>query len=148
AARLGEFRFNTVSSEYFATMSTRLQRGRGLQSTDVAGAPRVAVIGESMAAALWPGQDPIGRCFRLWADTVPCTYVVGVAENIRSASIDDDPKLFYYYMPAAQFRPHDGGLFIRVRDAGRMIEPVRQRLQHDMPGTSYVTVRRLSDIVD
>src|SRR5215510_14007168 len=103
-----------------------------------------------MAGALWPGQNPVGRCFRLGADTVPCTWVVGVAEDIRSESIDDDPRLFYYYRPAAQFRPHDGGLFVRVRDgaASRMIEPVRQRLQRDMPGTSYVTVRRLSDIVD
>src|SRR5262245_16586180 len=148
AARLGEFRFNTVSPEYFATMSTRLLHGRGIENIDIERAPRVAVIGESMASALWPGQNPVGRCFRLWADTVPCTWVVGVAEDIRSASIDDDPRLFYYYMPAAQFRPHDGGLFVRVRDASRMIEPVRQRLQREMPGTSYVTVRRLSDIVD
>jgi len=147
-ARLGEFRFNTVSSEYFATMGTRLLHGRGIESIDIERAPRVAVIGESMAGALWPGQNPVGRCFRLWADTVPCTWVVGVAEDIRSASIEDDPRLFYYYMPAAQFRPHDGGLFVRARDASRMIEPVRQRLQRDMPGTSYVTVRRLSDIVD
>jgi predicted permease len=150
-ARLGQFRFNTVSSDYFATMGTRLLRGRGIASTDIEGAPRVAVVGQSMAAVLWPGQNPVGRCFRIaWPDTAPCTYVVGVAENIRSESIDDDPKLFYYYMPAAQFRPHDGGLFVRVRDGGasRMIEPVRLRLQRDMPGASYVTVRRLGDIVD
>ena len=146
-ARLGEFRFNTISSEYFATMGTHILRGRGIENTDVEHAPHVAVVGESMAAVLWPAQNPVGRCFRVWRDTT-CTYVVGVAENIRSESIEDDPKLFYYYMPAAQFRPHDGGLFVRVRDASTMIEPVRQRLQRDMPGTSYVTVRRLSDIVD
>ena len=147
-AKLGQFHFNTVSPDYFATMGTRLLRGRAIESTDVAGAPRVAVIGESMAAVLWPGQNPVGRCFRFGADTAPCTTVVGVAENIRSESIEADPKVFYYYMPAAQFRPHDGGLFVRVRDASRMSEPVRQRLQRDMPGASYVTVRRLGDIVD
>jgi hypothetical protein len=150
-ARLGEFRFNTVSPEYFATMGTHILRGRGIERTDIEGAPRVAVVGQSMAAVLWPGQNPVGRCFQTtWPDVAPCTYVVGVAENIRSESIDDDPRIFYYYLPAAQFRPHDGGLFVRVRDGAtsRMIEPVRQRLQRDMPGASYVTVRPLSGIVD
>jgi predicted permease len=121
---LGEFDFNTVSAEYFATMGTRIVRGRAFENTDRANTPRVAVVGESMAAALWPGKDPIGQCFRFAADTMPCTYVVGVAEDIHSQSIDAEPKLFYYDLPAAQWRPHDGGLFVRARG------DVRQLLDH------------------
>jgi predicted permease len=146
--RLGRFQFNTVSAEYFATMGTRLLRGRGFENGDVELGRRVAVIGQSMAEVLWPGRDPIGQCFKLGSDTMPCRYVVGVAENILPESIDADPKLFYYYLPASQWRPQEGGLFVRARDAGTLGDALRRRLQRDMPGTSYVTVERLGDIVD
>jgi len=102
-----------------------------------------------MAAALWPGQDPIGRCFRVEADSMPCTYVVGVAEDIRSQSLEDESRLFFYYLPAAQWRPQDGGLFVRAQGgADRLAEPVRRQLQREMPGASFVTVTPLGDIVD
>ena len=80
---------------------------------------------------------------------MPCTYVVGIAEDIHSHTIEAETKSFSYYLPAAQWRPHDGGLFLRgQRDPSRLIEPVRLRLQREMPGASFVTVTRLSDIVD
>jgi len=145
----GEFDFNTVSSDYFATMGTRIVRGRGFENTDRENTQRVAVVGQSMAAVLWPGKDAVGQCFRFAADTSPCTYVVGVAEDIHSQSMDAEPKLFYYYLPAAQWRPHDGGLFVRPRgDVRQVLEPLRQRLQADMPGSSFVTVTPLNEIVD
>jgi len=146
---LGEFDFNTVSPGYFATMGTRIIRGRGIAATDIEGAPRAAVVGQSMAKVLWPGQDPIGRCMRVGKATAPCTYVVGVAEDIHSQSLEAEPQLFFYYMPAAQWKPQLGGLFVRGRgrDADRLLQPLRQRLQREMPGTSYVTVRRLGDVV-
>ena len=147
--RLGQFDFNAVSPDYFATMGTRILRGRAFESTDIDGVRRVAVIGQSMGATLWPGRDPIGQCFRIGADSMPCTYVVGVAEDIHSKTIDAEPRLFFYYLPAAQWRPDDGGLFVRARgDPSQLAEPVRKQLQREMPGTSYVTVRRLGDIVD
>ncbi len=98
---------------------------------------------------LWPGQDAIGKCMRVgMSDTVPCTYVVGIAEDIHSQSIERESKLYYYYMSAAQWRPQDGGLFVRGRNATQLIEPLRKRLQQEMPGRSYVTVGRLGELVD
>jgi predicted permease len=145
---LGEFDFNTVA-DYFATMGTRIVRGRGIAGPDVDGAPLVTVVGQSMANVLWPGQDPIGKCMRVGLiDTVPCRYVVGVAEDIHSQSIEPESKLYFYYMPAAQWQPQVGGLFVRARDAKQLVEPLRKRLQQEMPGASYVTVGRLGDFVD
>jgi predicted permease len=146
---LGEFDFNAVSADYFATMGTRILRGRGISSTDVDGAPRAAVVGQAMANVLWPGRDPIGKCMRVGlTDTVPCTYVVGVAEDIHSQSIEPESRLYYYYLSAAQWKPHEGGLFVRGRNATQLLEPLRRRLQQEMPGASYVTVVRLGDFVD
>jgi putative ABC transport system permease protein len=146
--KLGEFDLNDVSPEYFATMGTRILRGRGIEATDGDRARRVMVIGESMGAALWPGTDPIGRCVRIGAPTTPCTYVVGVAENIHTRNLGSEPGYYFYYLPAAQTSPRYLGLFVRTKgDGGRLLEPVRRRLQREMPGASYVTVGLFSDII-
>lgn len=143
--RLGEFYANAVSSDYFATMGTRIVRGRAIGPQDVAGAPGAVVVSQSMAKALWRGQDPIGRCIRV--NEQPCTYVVGVAEDIKQSSLDKDDGLFYY-LSAAQFAPDQGGLYVRVHgDAASFTETVRRRLQQIMPGASYVTVTPMADII-
>jgi hypothetical protein len=148
--RFGLFLRNAVSPDYFRTMGTRLVRGRGIEVGDVAGAPRVMVIGASMGAVLWPGQDPLGQCVRIGrVDTVPCTYVVGVAEDIHVRSFEEEARLFYYYLSAAQKDPHEGGLFVRTSgDPKRFIEPLRRRLQEEMPGSAYVTVERLGELIE
>ena len=145
--RLGEFDLNAVSSDYFATMGTRLLRGRSVADQDVAGAPRVMVVSKAMARALWPGREPLGECVRVGADTAPCTQVVGVAENIKSQSLGKDPGLFYY-LSTAQYNPEVGGLFVRVAgDGSRFKETVRRRLQPLMPGAAYLTVTPLSEVL-
>ncbi len=146
-SRLGQFELNAVSPGYFTTMGTRILRGRGIEPTDIAGAPRVMVVSEAMARTLWPQDDALGKCVRVQSDTVPCTTVVGIAENIKASELGDDSGL-YYYLPTAQFAPEQGGLFVRVRgDAQAAKERIRKALQAEMPGVSYVNVTPFSDIV-
>jgi predicted permease len=146
-SRLGQFNLNAISPEHFATLGTRILRGRGISEQDLEHAPRVIVVSENMGKALWPGRDPIGQCIRVTADTVPCTYVVGVAENIKNQSLSGD-SAYYYYLPAAQFNPTEGGLFVRTRGDGPLFsEAVRKRLQREMPGTSYITITPFSEII-
>ncbi len=145
--KLGEFDLNAVTPGYFATMGTRILRGRGIAEQDVAGAPKSMVVSEAMAKKLWPGRDAIGQCVKVGADSMPCTYVVGIAENIKNDKIGDDPGLFYY-LSWAQFAPQQGGLFVRTRgDAAKAVETIRKALQPDMPGAAYVSVTPLSDIL-
>jgi predicted permease len=155
-AKLGSFDLNAVSPEYFVTMGTRIIRGRGIRDEDRASAPRVVVVSEAMGNTLWPSKDAIGQCLKIGtgggretfdARNVPCTYVVGIAENIKSQSLGSDPG-YYYYLPAAQFNPTHGGLFVRARSDGNAIrETVRRTLQRLMPGAAYVTITPFEDIV-
>jgi predicted permease len=146
-SRLGQFNLNAVSPEYFETMGTRILRGRGISAQDVAGAPGAVVVSENMGKVLWPGKDPIGQCIRISADTVPCSYVVGIAENIKEQSLSADSG-YYYYLSAMQRGPHQGGLFVRVRrDGEKMKEAVRRRLQQEMPGASYVTITPFTEVI-
>jgi predicted permease len=143
----GQFDLNAISPEYFATVGTRVIRGRGITAQDTPRSPRAVVVSENMGKTLWPGRDPIGQCLRIRADTMPCTYVVGIAENIKDQSLAADSG-YYYYLPAAQFNPTSGGVVVRARgDATRYVEALRRGLQREMPGPSYITITPFSDIM-
>ena len=64
-SRLGQFDLNAVSPEYFATIGTRILRGRGITTEDTPNAPNAAVVSEAMGKVLWPGKDPIGQCMKI-----------------------------------------------------------------------------------
>ena len=80
-ARLGRFNYQCATPDYFNTVDTRIMRGRSFTTADRDASSLVAVVSESMARALWPAQDPIGKCIRFGADTTPCISVIGVAED-------------------------------------------------------------------
>jgi len=145
--KLGEFDMIGVSPEYFATVGTHITRGRGIETSDAAGQRRVMVVEEAMAGVLWPNQDPIGRCVRIDADTAPCTYVVGVAENVRTHTIADQHAFYSYYLSLAQMSPDYVALYVRAHGRVPVAQDVRRRLQREMPGNSYVSVRPLADVI-
>jgi ABC-type antimicrobial peptide transport system permease subunit len=114
-------------------------RGRAFDASDNATSQPVMIVGERMAAAIWPGRDPIGQCVRYGVASAPCVTVVGVAEEMRLRSLTD-PREFSFYIPAAQLTGDLGSVFVRVSgDAGQQAEVLRKRLQPLMPGDAYVT---------
>jgi predicted permease len=141
------FTLQSASQDYFRTFGTRVIRGRSLTEADRAGAPLVMLVSEAMARALWPGQDAVGQCLRVAADTTPCRTVVGITEGIKQSSLSDDPGT-QYYLPIDLYYPQQAAVFIRINgDASRVAGAARRRLQHLMPGASYVTVMPMRDIV-
>jgi hypothetical protein len=140
--------FQATTSEYFRTMGTRILRGRGLALEARLGAPDVAVVSVSMAAAPWPGQDAIGKCFRVRVQRAPCTTVVGVAQDMVQRDLTGTERV-HFYLSIDQYRRTWGNwMILRLRgEAAREAEGVRGALQRPMPGASYVTVQALSDVV-
>ncbi|HYV95951.1 MAG TPA: ABC transporter permease [Gemmatimonadaceae bacterium] len=135
------------SADFFATMGTRIVRGRGFERTDTRNAERVIVVSEALAKAAWPDKDPLQQCVRMGSDTAPCRRVVGIAENITLGSITQ-PEGLHYYLPIDQIGEGAGGVFVRVRGRGEaQLENIRRALQAIMPGASYVNVTSLSSIV-
>ncbi len=142
--RLGRFTYQASSPGYFQVMGTRIVRGRAYTDADRAGAARVMVVSESMGRTLWPGVDPVGQCVRVGADTMPCTTVIGVAEDIIQNDLQSRTQ-FHYYMPIDQFDPAGGsGLFVKMRgDLAQNQEVVRRAIQAVMPGQTFVVVTPL-----
>ena len=71
-----------VTPGYLAALDVPLQRGRTLGPDDAAGTAPVAVVSEAAAKFLWPGEDPLGKRFRVWDDQ--WVQVVGVVGDVRS----------------------------------------------------------------
>ncbi len=61
ARRNPHLNFMAVSADYFRTMGIPLRRGRVFTDRDATGQPGVVVVGESLAARVWPGQNALGK---------------------------------------------------------------------------------------
>lgn len=73
-----------AGARYFALMQVRPRRGRLFVDSDGRAGIPVAVVNESFANKLWPGQDPLGRRLRLLdaGGPQPWLTVVGVVPDI------------------------------------------------------------------
>jgi len=149
--KLGRFVIQFATPEYFKVVDTRILRGRSFTAADDGRAPRVTVVSESMAEVLWPGKDAIGRCIRISADTMPCTTVIGIAEDAAYNNLTEERRLTHYLPLSQSLYPSSGNLLL-LRMAGKdpsaSIETVRRELQRAMPGQGYVTVRPLQEFVE
>jgi putative ABC transport system permease protein len=76
-----------VSSNYFAAMRIPLRAGRLFR--DEGEAEKVAVVSESAARRIWPGQNPIGKRVRKSNESVDdYSRVVGVVGDVLSNALD------------------------------------------------------------
>ena len=103
-----------VTPNTFATMKTPLVRGREFTVHDTAAASWAAVINESMAQRFWPGEDPIGKRFRI--DVISGEQpreVIGVVRNIPlSRRARPEPILYTSYLQQpALYRGPSGNMF-------------------------------------
>ena len=145
-------KITAVSAGYFEAMGTRVVRGRGFTPEDRAGAPLAAVVNQTMARRLWPGQDPVGKCLHVGADTAPCSRVVGVVGDIRRDRLGDAEPL-QYYVPLAQrqWLPWPRALFVRPaapEPSAALVAEVRNAVHALAPGLPYVNVRPLQELVE
>jgi hypothetical protein len=71
-------RIHPVSPAYFRALSIPLLAGRPFATSDRYGAPRVAVINETMARHYFRGTDPVGKRFSWWPTDPKNIEIVGV----------------------------------------------------------------------
>jgi putative ABC transport system permease protein len=97
-------RMRLVSPGYITTIGLRLKSGRDLTSEDRAGAPRAMLVNETLARALFPGQDPLGKrvlCCEGANDDPRWKTIVGVVGDARSRGPDQE-VVAEFFMPVAQ----------------------------------------------
>ena len=92
-----------VQGNYFPAMGITLLRGRVIDAGDTADKLLAAVVNKKFAETNWPGQDPIGKRFRLGTVTMstPWMTVVGEVADVKEDS-NDQPDKAQYYVAAKQ----------------------------------------------
>ena len=108
-----------ASTGYFEAMNIPLRAGRFFTDHDTGAAPRVAIVSESTARRLWPGQNPIGKrismaSFTPGAPPQMWRTVVGVVSDVRYRGLQE-VQLDVYDAALQTGRPADN---IVVRTAG------------------------------
>lgn len=125
--------YQTATPGYFRAMNIALKQGRLFGADDHARSTRVALVSESTARRLWPGQNPIGRRLALPSidgppsrgsgetgpspgsaepgSTLVWRTVVGVVSDVRYRGLED--VRFDVYDPASQARALAGHVVVR-----------------------------------
>ena len=119
--------WNVVTPGYFATMGIPLVRGRDFAESDRAGAGDVAILNETFAAALFPGQNAVGRT--LTTDDRLVT-VIGVAHNAKYRSLGE-PRRNFIYVPFAQRYMGRTSLLVKTTPGAEtsVASPIRRLVQ-------------------
>jgi putative ABC transport system permease protein len=136
------------SPGYFETIHLPLLRGRNF--TDVDGSPNreAAILTRDAAEHFWPGQDPIGKRFRIYDEKGKAgnwVTVVGVSAGMVQELVGNDPAPLFF-VPYRQ----EGwsGMAVVVESTTNPIPSVRiavQGLDQDLP---LVEIFRLDEAVE
>jgi predicted permease len=139
---------NAVSPGYFETAGIPIMEGRGFQDTDTHSAPGVAVINQTMAREFWPGEDPVGKRFKLSRDSEWWIQIVGVAcdSKVQELTAETPP---YFYLPLDQ--DFSQLLTLQVRTAGppeSMIPEIEQKIRDLAPGLPVFGVQTMEQALN
>lgn len=135
--------WNAVGATYPQAMGLTLLRGRTFTEAEAQrpGAPRVALVDETLARQLWPEGDAVGQFIHIGeatasagADPQPAVQIVGVVSRLNGDMFSKTPNGAVYVPFAQGFR---SSIYFHVRPrpgAGRnLAERVRQELQVAAP---------------
>ena len=136
----------SISPDYFQVMRIPLKRGRLFTAADRTGASGVAVISESSARAIFPGEDAIGKHIQLGGrhDDKEWLTIVG---NVRQYGFDR-PSQMEAYIPIAQNNQFGYNVVVRTDgDPRRFEQTVRQAFLSVDDTQPLYQVRPLEDYV-
>jgi putative ABC transport system permease protein len=138
-----------VSSSYLRTMRIPLLRGRVFTEKDDAHAPGVALINQTLAQRLWPGENPIGKRIRMGGGPDAWRTIVGIVGDVRHYGLALEPSM-QAYVPHPQMlgqssahswliraRSDPANLAAAVRDAVWAVDP-------DQPAYGVLTLEQMA----
>jgi putative ABC transport system permease protein len=97
---------------YFRTMGIPWLKGRNFNRQDADGSLAVAVVNETLARTVFPGQDPIGKYLLDFGPGKTKLQIIGVIGNVRHQALETDPNP-EVYLPFGQ--GHWPSVFMVVR---------------------------------
>jgi predicted permease len=145
--RLPQANFRVTTPGYFKAMGIPVVRGRDFTAQDLENAPFVAVISESIAREVFPGEDPIGRRVQCGLDSLEPMTIVGIVGDIRDSPAQ--PPGGELFMPLAQHPSRAGLVHVVIRthvDPGALTGAIAARVRERDAGiaTKFQTMEAVT----
>jgi predicted permease len=140
--------FVVQSPGYLDVIHLSILMGRDFNQTDGTADHKAAILTRTCAASFWPGQNPIGKRFRMYDDKNKAgdwITVVGVSANIAQQLDEKDPKPLLY-VPYRQ----EGwnGIAMLIESDGNPASAVRAAVESLDPDLPLRDVYMLSQAID
>ena len=153
---IGGMEIRRISERYFETMRIPFLAGRGVEESDAAGAPLVAVINQSLARRWWKEKSPLGDHIiigdfmgrHLWEPPPPPREIVGVVGDVKGMLLTS-PAPPMVYIPLAQA----GGMnsaaeyVVRAMRGPGLGQALRQAVLEVNPELRITNLRAMSEVV-
>ena len=135
-----------VRPGYFNTMGIAMLRGRDFTESDAPGAPLVAIVNQTLANRLWPGQNPIGKHLQFVQETWDVT-VIGLVPTVHDLTLGEPPQAQVYFSFEQQFAP--ASILVRTRGDPNAVLPSARALIHSLdPSLPPLRSRTVEERID
>ena len=144
----GEARTFYVSDDYFRAMGVPMIAGRPFTRSEALAGTKVVIVSQTIARAVWPGQNPVGKHLVVEKGDEPSLEIVGVAGDVTALDGDAGPsfRFWQFYFPEQS----SGGRTLVVRtssDPESMIGTLRREaLSLDANMTAY-NVKTMNGVI-
>jgi predicted permease len=150
-----------VSPGYFDVFKIPLLRGRAFNEGDIASAPGVVIINESLAKQYWPKQNPVGQQIIIGKDVgpefaEPARLIVGVAGDTHVGGLSR-PPFPMMFVPQAQVTDGMTALNARITpqvwavrthgDPHQAASAIIEQLRQASGGFAVAHVRTMDEVV-
>jgi predicted permease len=138
---------NIVDLGFFETFDVALLRGRDFSSADRKDSIPVAAINQKMAEQFWPGQDAIGKRFRLYGNEF-FYETIGIVETTKIATLGEDPQACIY-LPLEQNYSDAMVLYLRTEGDPAAVMTAAQREVRAMdPLVPIINPLTVGEVID
>jgi predicted permease len=137
-----------VSPEYFKTMGVGIVEGRGFTADDRPDTPRVAIVSETLARQVWPGQSAIGKIFHTRGGEGPAFQIVGISADHKVKTLSEPPTPFLQ-IPRGQRPGPYSAVIARTRgDSAALLRDMRREILSIDPNVIFIENQTMEMQVD
>jgi predicted permease len=137
-----------VNPDYFRTLGIPLRAGRIFTDADRGHGHPVALISSLTAQRIWPGENPIGKRFKMGGDDTPFIEIIGIVGDIHGVSLSRAPSNTIY-LPYWQRSFNEYSLVVRTgMDPASAASPIRAAIRQVDPELPIPAFQTMQDLVD
>jgi predicted permease len=137
----------TITPPFFNVIGVSMLRGRMFTGTDGTPGSEHVIINETLAATLFPGEDPLGKRLRFDSQE-PWYAIVGVSPSIRHGQNGDIELSPAVYIPSRQDTPNAASLILRsLMPPSSLMDAVRREVRSIDQDQPVFTIATLDEML-